>query len=70
MTFQQHAICAIRAVDERPIVLIRDKPIFSSERVLHKDNDLKGLVEKNVSGRESQRAWRQDKLIGGKNRQS
>jgi hypothetical protein len=32
---------------------MRDKPSFSSERVLHKDYDSKGSVEK-ISGRESQ----------------
>jgi hypothetical protein len=35
--------------------------------MLHKDYDPKGSVEKNnISGRESQGAWRQDELIGGK----
>jgi hypothetical protein len=33
--------------------------------ILHKDYDSQGLVEKN-DGNESQGAWRQDKLIGGK----
>jgi hypothetical protein len=28
-------------LDERPSIFIRDKPIFSSERVLHKDYHLK-----------------------------
>jgi hypothetical protein len=37
-----------------------------SERVLHKDYDRKGSVEKIFSGRESQGVWRQDELIGGK----
>jgi hypothetical protein len=46
-------------------MFIRDKPIFSSESVLRKDFDSKGSVEK-ISGRESQGAWRQDELIGGK----
>jgi hypothetical protein len=44
---------------------MREKPILSSERVLHKDNDRKVSVEKKVSGRESQGARRQDELIGG-----
>jgi hypothetical protein len=34
--------------------------------MLHKDYDLKGSVEKNISGRESQETWRQDELTGGK----
>jgi hypothetical protein len=32
-----NAICAKCTLDERPSILIRDKPIFSSERMLHKD---------------------------------
>jgi hypothetical protein len=42
-----------------------DKPIFSSERILHKDYDRKGSVEK-ISGGKPLEAWRQDELIGGK----
>jgi ferric-dicitrate binding protein FerR (iron transport regulator) len=34
--------------------------------MLHKDYDRKGSVEKNVSDRESQGAWRQDELISDK----
>jgi hypothetical protein len=30
----------------RPSIFIRDKPIFSSERMLHKDYRRKGSVEK------------------------
>jgi hypothetical protein len=33
-------------LDERPSIFIRDKHIFSSERMLHKDYDHKGSVEK------------------------
>jgi hypothetical protein len=34
-------------LDERPSIFIRDnKPIFSSERMLHKDYYCKGSVEK------------------------
>jgi hypothetical protein len=33
--------------------------------MLHKDYDRKGSVKKN-SGHQSQEAWRQDELIGGK----
>jgi hypothetical protein len=46
-------------------MFIRDKPIFSSERTLHKDNYYKGSVDKTCS-RGSQRAGLQDELIGGK----
>jgi hypothetical protein len=41
-----YAICAIRTLDERPSILIRDNPIFSSERMLHKDYYRKSSVEK------------------------
>jgi hypothetical protein len=34
--------------------------------MLHKAYDRKSSVKKKVSGRESQGAWRQDELIGGK----
>jgi hypothetical protein len=34
--------------------------------MLHKDYDHKGSVAKKTSGRESQAAWHQDELIGGK----
>jgi hypothetical protein len=50
---------------DNPSIFIREKPILSSERILHKDYDRKGSVEK-ISGREPQEAWSQDKLIGGK----
>jgi hypothetical protein len=33
-------------LDERPSIFIRDKPIFSSERMLHKAYYRKGSVEK------------------------
>jgi hypothetical protein len=45
--------------------LLRDKPIFSSERTLHKDYDCKGSVEK-IPGRDLQGAWHPEELIGGK----
>jgi hypothetical protein len=38
----------IRIFDERPNVFIRDKLIFSLERMLHKDYYRKGSVEKNL----------------------
>jgi hypothetical protein len=34
--------------------------------MLHKDYYSKAQSEKKISGRESQGAWRQDELIGGK----
>jgi hypothetical protein len=34
--------------------------------MLHKDYDRKGSVDKKISGREFQGAWRQDELIGSK----
>jgi hypothetical protein len=34
--------------------------------MLHKHDDLKGSVEKKISGRDSQGAWCPDELIGGK----
>jgi hypothetical protein len=34
--------------------------------MLQKDYDHKGYVEKKISGRDPQGAWRQDELIGGK----
>jgi hypothetical protein len=33
-------------LDERPNIFIRDKPVFSPERMLHKDYYRKGSVEK------------------------
>jgi hypothetical protein len=46
-------------------IFISDKPIFSSERMLHKNYYRKSSVEKKKSGPGSQGAWRQDELIGG-----
>jgi hypothetical protein len=34
--------------------------------MLHKNYDRKGSVEKQIAGRESQGAWRQAELMGGK----
>jgi hypothetical protein len=50
----------------RPISNVNDRPIISSERMLHKDYNLKCLVGKIITGRESQGAYRQDELIGSK----
>jgi hypothetical protein len=36
-------------LDEKPDIFIKDKPIFSSERMLHKDYDRKGSVDKEMS---------------------
>jgi hypothetical protein len=49
-----------------PAAIVNDKPILSSERVLHKDYTRKCSVGKKNTGRESQGACRQDELIGGK----
>jgi hypothetical protein len=58
----------IRTLDERPNIFIRDKPISSSEGMLHKDYDHRGSVPppppQNKTGREAQGAWHQE-LIGG-----
>jgi hypothetical protein len=45
-----------------PAPILNYRPILSSERLLHKDYDRKGSIEKNA-GRESREAWRQDQLI-------
>jgi hypothetical protein len=50
---------------QRSSLLIRDKPILSSEMMLDKDYDSKGSVAKK-SGRDPQGAWCQDEMIGGK----
>jgi hypothetical protein len=51
---------------QRPTLLIRDKPALHSESRLHKDYNRKGWTAKYVPGRDSQEAWRQDELTGGK----
>jgi hypothetical protein len=47
---------------------MRDKPILS-EKTLHNEYFRKASIEKKISGRGSQGAWRQHELIGS-NRQS
>jgi hypothetical protein len=47
-------------------IFIRDKPILSSERMLHKYYDHKGSVGGKISGHEPQGAWRLDEVIGCK----
>jgi hypothetical protein len=49
----------------RPAAIVNDRPILSSESMLHKDYDRKGSLEK-IFGPEPQSAWLQDELIGGK----
>jgi hypothetical protein len=49
-----------------PAAIVNGRPILSSERILHKDYDYKGSIGKKFTGRESQGAWCQDELIGGK----
>jgi hypothetical protein len=49
-----------------PAVIVKDKPILSSEKMLHKDYDRMCSNEKKNSGPESSGARRQDELIGGK----
>jgi hypothetical protein len=46
--YQKHATFAIRTLDERPSMSITDKLIYSSERMFHKDCDLKGSVKKSL----------------------
>jgi hypothetical protein len=50
----------------RPSIFVRDKPILLSERILNKDYNCKGSVEKKIYGCESQGAWCQGKLISAK----
>jgi hypothetical protein len=47
--FLKHAVCAKCTLDERPSIFIRDKPIFSSERMIHKDYYRKGSVSEKKS---------------------
>jgi hypothetical protein len=53
-------------LDEKPSIFIRDKPIFSSEKMLHKDYYRKSSVGKKIFALGPQGAWRQDELIGSK----
>jgi hypothetical protein len=65
-----HESCRTRTWEwmgwRRPASIVNDKPILSWERILHKDYDRKCSIENINSGRESQGAWSQDELIGGK----
>jgi hypothetical protein len=40
------AICVIRTLDEKPGIFIRDKPIFSMDRMLHKEYYRRSSAEK------------------------
>jgi hypothetical protein len=48
------------------VAIVKEWPIHSSERMLHKDHDRKGSAEKKITGRQIQGAWRQTELTGGK----
>jgi hypothetical protein len=41
-----YSLSAISTLDEKPSMFISDKPIFSSERILHKDYYGKGSIKK------------------------
>jgi hypothetical protein len=43
-----YTVYAKCTLDERPSIFIRDKRIFSSERMLYKDYDPKGSVKENL----------------------
>jgi hypothetical protein len=50
-----------------PAAILNDRPILSSERVLHRDYNRKDSIKiKTNDDRESQVVWRQEELIGGK----
>jgi hypothetical protein len=49
-----------------PAAIVNDRTILSEERMLYKDHDRRCSIEEKNSGRESEGARRQDKLIGGK----
>jgi hypothetical protein len=48
------------------ILFIRDNPIISSDRMLHKDRDQIVQFQEEISGFEPQRDWRQDEMSGCK----
>jgi hypothetical protein len=49
-----------------PAAILNDRPIISSETNTCCVYDSRFSIENKNSGRESQGAWRQDELIGGK----
>jgi hypothetical protein len=48
------------------MLYVRNIPIFSSEKMLHKDYYRKSSVGKKISGRGPQEDWRQNELFVGK----
>jgi hypothetical protein len=48
-----------------PAAIVSDRHILSSESMVRKDYEGKGSV-KRICGRDPQKAWHQDELIGGK----
>jgi hypothetical protein len=46
--------------------IVNDRPILSSERMLHRDLTESIQLENKITGRGSQRVCRQDEVIGGK----
>jgi hypothetical protein len=56
-------IIIIMMGDRSTIIFIRDNPIFSSERMLHEDYYRKGSVEKKFSGRGSQGAIVETRIL-------
>jgi hypothetical protein len=49
-------------LQQKRSIFVTDKPIHSSERMLHKDYDCKDSVGKTNFGRELRGVWRQGKL--------
>jgi hypothetical protein len=43
--------------DGRPAAIVKDRPLLSSVRMLHKVYDRKCSVEKKIAGCESEGAW-------------
>jgi hypothetical protein len=48
-----------------PAAIANERPILSSDRILHKDYNASIQLENKITGRDSQGACRQDELIGG-----
>jgi hypothetical protein len=59
-------VCAIRAFGERPGIFIMTNPSSRQRGCYIRTMTARVQLEKKMSGRESQEAWRQDELIGGK----
>jgi hypothetical protein len=58
-------VCFDVHTSQRLSMFIREKPIFSLERMLRKEYERKDLVKKYFD-HELQEAWCQDELVGGK----